>query len=453
MTHRKRAMEKRLHNTRHAARQARNSTGRVGSSSSNSYTTSGVSTTTAEKTTTTTASTTKAEVSVPSPSSEPTSNQYQPEEREQPVSPSARYRPQQFCGRQGDSTDEEVEEMEDDAKSPQLAAPTSPAASAPATPSASAPSTASPEQMYEGFQAWALRTYGDSAKTKTVTRKKYQRILKILRGEEQTSAENSKFRFWVKAKGFKTGLPQGHPQQSVHRAALLAAAAKTPPEQLLFVPCSKVKAILFPISSGERVPAALASPIDLAARSTRRAGCVPRYVSMRTLLACLPTLLSLLSRFERKQPVSVGPLLLEAQRQNRVPLRGEWEHFSRSQQSTTAKPVSRSPAGGGWRRREVGYVPPFLISSRRLLLVLIFSACTGKLEKEGRGGCKIECRECEERKGSAQPGFTERLLRERERFPLDSYRAANTAGAASCTGDARGERPGRKWTGSPAPPR
>ncbi|XP_077547448.1 nucleolar protein 4-like isoform X2 [Haemaphysalis longicornis] len=234
-------MEKRLHNTRHAARQARNSTGRVGSSSSNSNTTSGVSTTTAEKTTTTTASTTKAEVSVPRPSSEPTSNQYQPEEREQPVSPSARYRPQQFCGRQGDSTDEEVEEMEDDAKSPQLAAPTSPAASAPATPSASAPSTASPEQMYEGFQAWALRTYGDSAKTKTVTRKKYQRILKILRGEEQTSAENSKFRFWVKAKGFKTGLPQGHPQQSVHRAALLAAAAKTPPEQLLFVPCSKVK--------------------------------------------------------------------------------------------------------------------------------------------------------------------------------------------------------------------
>lgn len=129
--------------------------------------------------------------------------------------------------------------MDEDDKSPQLAAtPPSPAASAPAT---SAPSSASPEQMYEGFQAWALRTYGDSAKTKTVTRKKYQRILKILRGEEQTSAENSKFRFWVKAKGFKTGLPQGHPQQSVHKAALLAAAAKTPPEQLLFVPCSKVK--------------------------------------------------------------------------------------------------------------------------------------------------------------------------------------------------------------------
>lgn len=234
-------MEKRLHNTRHAARQARNSTGRAGGSNSN--TTSGVSTTAAEKTTATTASTAKAEeLSVPSPPSEPTSHQYQQQQREQPASPGAGYRPpQQFSGRQNDSTDEEAEEMDDDAKSPQLVAPTSPAAaSAPATPTASAPS-ASPEQMYEGFQAWALRTYGDSAKTKTVTRKKYQRILKILRGEEQTSAENSKFRFWVKAKGFKTGLPQGHPQQTVHKAALIAAAAKTPPEQLLFVPCSKVK--------------------------------------------------------------------------------------------------------------------------------------------------------------------------------------------------------------------
>jgi hypothetical protein len=57
--------------------------------------------------------------------------------------------------------------------------------------------------MYDAYQAWALKTYGDSAKTKTVTRKKYNRIMKILRGEESSSVENSKFRFWVKAKGFK----------------------------------------------------------------------------------------------------------------------------------------------------------------------------------------------------------------------------------------------------------
>jgi len=57
--------------------------------------------------------------------------------------------------------------------------------------------------MYDAYQAWALKTYGDSAKTKTVTRKKYNRIMKILRGEESSCVENSKFRFWVKAKGFK----------------------------------------------------------------------------------------------------------------------------------------------------------------------------------------------------------------------------------------------------------
>lgn len=55
--------------------------------------------------------------------------------------------------------------------------------------------------MYEAFQPWVLRTYGDSAKTKTITKKKYCRIVKTLRGEEINNAENSKFRFWVKAKG------------------------------------------------------------------------------------------------------------------------------------------------------------------------------------------------------------------------------------------------------------
>uniref|UniRef100_T1K4X4 Nucleolar protein 4 n=1 Tax=Tetranychus urticae TaxID=32264 RepID=T1K4X4_TETUR len=57
--------------------------------------------------------------------------------------------------------------------------------------------------LYSAYQTWALKTYGDSAKTKTVTRKKYQRIVRILKGEESTNVENSKFRFWVKAKGFK----------------------------------------------------------------------------------------------------------------------------------------------------------------------------------------------------------------------------------------------------------
>lgn len=64
---------------------------------------------------------------------------------------------------------------------------------------------ATKKQMFETFQTWALKTYGDSGKTKTVTKRKYDRIVRILTGEEEPSTENSKFRFWVKAKGFKLG--------------------------------------------------------------------------------------------------------------------------------------------------------------------------------------------------------------------------------------------------------
>ena len=65
-------------------------------------------------------------------------------------------------------------------------------------------------EMFETFQSWALQNYGDSGKTKTVTRKKYNRIVRILTGEEECSTENSKFRFWVKAKGFRLGPKNGH---------------------------------------------------------------------------------------------------------------------------------------------------------------------------------------------------------------------------------------------------
>lgn len=61
------------------------------------------------------------------------------------------------------------------------------------------------QEMFETFQTWALQNYGDSGKTKTVTRKKHDRIVKILTGEEPSTADNSKFRFWVKAKGFRLG--------------------------------------------------------------------------------------------------------------------------------------------------------------------------------------------------------------------------------------------------------
>nr|XP_003223560.2 PREDICTED: nucleolar protein 4 isoform X3 [Anolis carolinensis] len=61
--------------------------------------------------------------------------------------------------------------------------------------------------MYRQFQDWCLRTYGDSGKTKTVTRKKYERIVQLLNGAEGSSTDNAKFKFWVKSKGFQLSSP------------------------------------------------------------------------------------------------------------------------------------------------------------------------------------------------------------------------------------------------------
>ena len=39
--------------------------------------------------------------------------------------------------------------------------------------------------MFDKFQPWVLSTYGDSAKTKTITRKKAQRIVALLQSNEK----------------------------------------------------------------------------------------------------------------------------------------------------------------------------------------------------------------------------------------------------------------------------
>ncbi|XP_043922573.1 nucleolar protein 4 [Protopterus annectens] len=62
--------------------------------------------------------------------------------------------------------------------------------------------------MYRQFQDWCLRIYGDSGKTKTVTRKKYDRIVQLLNGSETSTTDNAKFKFWVKSKGFQLGNPE-----------------------------------------------------------------------------------------------------------------------------------------------------------------------------------------------------------------------------------------------------
>ncbi len=63
-------------------------------------------------------------------------------------------------------------------------------------------------EMIASYQPWVILTYGDAAKTKTITLSKYARIVRTLRGEEVNSAENSKFRFWVRSKGFRLGAPE-----------------------------------------------------------------------------------------------------------------------------------------------------------------------------------------------------------------------------------------------------
>lgn len=67
-------------------------------------------------------------------------------------------------------------------------------------------------EMFREFQDWCLRTYGDSGKTKTVTRRKYNKIMQTLLQNDETdgvyvdnSHINAKFKFWVKSKGFQVG--------------------------------------------------------------------------------------------------------------------------------------------------------------------------------------------------------------------------------------------------------
>lgn len=84
------------------------------------------------------------------------------------------------------------------------------------------------ETIFTEYQDWAQRTYGDSAKTKTVTRKKYERIVKILNGQEPNNVENSKFRFWVKSKGFRLGTYDND-----------QLATNDPLQNVLYVPCIK----------------------------------------------------------------------------------------------------------------------------------------------------------------------------------------------------------------------
>lgn len=70
-------------------------------------------------------------------------------------------------------------------------------------------------EMFHRYQQWLLDAYGDLKKTKTITLKKYDRIVRTLRGLIPTVAENSKFRFWIRTKGFCLGPPDSSGEQQL----------------------------------------------------------------------------------------------------------------------------------------------------------------------------------------------------------------------------------------------
>ncbi|CAB0032194.1 unnamed protein product [Trichogramma brassicae] len=92
------------------------------------------------------------------------------------------------------------------------------------------------DSMFATYQPWVIKTYGDLAKTKTITIKKYARILRTLRGEEVNSAENSKFRFWVKSKGFHIGQPEGYDAKPADRIVGRHAVTSPGLDPPLYVP-------------------------------------------------------------------------------------------------------------------------------------------------------------------------------------------------------------------------
>ncbi|XP_066999420.2 nucleolar protein 4 [Anabrus simplex] len=100
------------------------------------------------------------------------------------------------------------------------------------------------EDMFQHYQPWVIQTYGDSAKTKTITLRKYARIIRTLRGEESNSVENSKFRFWVKAKGFRIGQPPGYvakPADGIIGTQTLSGKKDARDDPALYVPTSTSK--------------------------------------------------------------------------------------------------------------------------------------------------------------------------------------------------------------------
>lgn len=64
------------------------------------------------------------------------------------------------------------------------------------------------------FQGWVELNYGENSRTKTITRKKFNKICRYLLGEPQIETD-AKFRFWVKSKGFRIAQAEDSPDYGV----------------------------------------------------------------------------------------------------------------------------------------------------------------------------------------------------------------------------------------------
>ncbi|XP_055590017.1 nucleolar protein 4-like [Uranotaenia lowii] len=139
--------------------------------------------------------------------------------------------------------------------------------------------------MVKIFQPWVIKTYGDRAKTKTITLKKQTRIIRALKGLEMNNPDSSKFRFWVKSKGFTTFQPKGFQDISVFQnqeendGCLLFAPNTTETDTQ---PYKKVAVVenFFNIIYGVHV--------SLGSRSSRHAGQKRTYRTITETYAFLP---------------------------------------------------------------------------------------------------------------------------------------------------------------------
>lgn len=80
-----------------------------------------------------------------------------------------------------------------------------------------------------------LQTYGDAAKTKTITIKKLNRIINALNGKESNRPDSSKFRFWVKTKGFTVTKPENFVSASLDEGKFNFSKAEVTPLYVLQV--------------------------------------------------------------------------------------------------------------------------------------------------------------------------------------------------------------------------